>query len=170
MNRRTALLAGASGVVAAIGIESIGQAAEPVNPELEKVKALLKTHDEAMTKHDLEGVLKCLTEKPALMGTGPGEMWVGPEEVKDAYNHFFAGYDKGQQDFEYHFRVGDLRADMGWLMASGNVKGKKEGKDFTYPLNVSATVAKAGGDWRIASMHFSTLTGSPGAVTSNPAS
>ena len=34
---------------------------------------------------------------------------------------------------------------MGWLMAAGNIKGKKGGKEFTYPLNVSLTVAKSGG-------------------------
>ncbi len=160
MNRRTAIIAGVSGLVAAAAVTSVAQAAESTNPELEKIHALLKAHDDATTNHDLEGVLKCLVEKASIMGTGPGEMWSGPEEVKDAYKHFFEGYDKGQQDFEYHFKVGNLGTDMGWLMATGNVKGKKGGKEFTYPLNVSLTVAKSGGAWKIASMHFSTLTGS----------
>jgi SnoaL-like domain len=48
---------------------------------------------------------------------------------------------------------------MGWLMASGNVTGKKDGKDVALPVNISLTVAKNAGDWRIAAMHFSTLTG-----------
>ena len=48
---------------------------------------------------------------------------------------------------------------MGWLMTAGNVNGKKDGKQFTFPLNLSLTVAKKGGEWRIAAMHFSTLTG-----------
>jgi hypothetical protein len=48
---------------------------------------------------------------------------------------------------------------MGWLMTAGNVNRKKEGKEFTFPLNLSLTVAKKGGEWRIAAMHFSTLTG-----------
>jgi hypothetical protein len=46
-------------------------------------------------------------------------------------------------------------------MASGNVTGKKGGKDVA--LNISLTVAKNSGDWRIAAMHFSTLTGGAGA-------
>lgn len=126
---------------------------------MEKIQALLKAHDDATTNHDMDGVMACLTETAAIMGTGPGEMWSGPEEIKDAYRHFFEGYDKGEQDFSYQFKVGDLGGEMGWLMASGNIKGKKEGKDFTYPLNVSLTVAKKDGKWMIASMHFSTLTG-----------
>lgn len=147
--------------MAAAASTSVSQAAEAPNPELAKIHALLKAHDDATTNHDVEGVLKCLSEKAAVMGTGPGEMWSGPDEIKDAYKHFFEGYDKGQQDFEYHFKVGHLGADMGWLMASGNIKGKKDGKAFAYPLNVSLTVVKSGSDWKIASMHFSTLTGSP---------
>ena len=140
------------------------QAEDPkeTNPEVEKIRALLKAHDEAMTNHDLKGVMACLTEKAAIMGTGPGEIWVGPEEIKVAYEHFFEGFDKGQQDFQYQFKIGGVGTDMGWLMASGNVTGKKGGEAVAFPLNISLTVVKGAGDWRIAAMHFSTLTGEAG--------
>jgi hypothetical protein len=39
------------------------------------------------------------------------------------------------------------------------LNGKKDGKEFTFPLNLSLTVAKKDGKWLIAAMHFSTLTG-----------
>ena len=35
--------------------------------------------------------------------------------------HFFEGFDKREQKFEYQFKIGGVTADMGWLMASGNV-------------------------------------------------
>jgi SnoaL-like domain len=79
-----------------------------------------------------------------------------------AYEHFFEGFDKGEQNFEYQFKIGNVTADMGWLMASGNITGKKDGKDFAFPVNVSLTVVKNGGNWQIAAMHFSTLTGAGG--------
>ena len=44
-------------------------------------------------------------------------------------------------------------------MTAGNVNGKKDGKEFAFPLNLSLTVAKKDGKWLIAAMHFSTLTG-----------
>lgn len=160
MNRRNAILAGVSGLAAVAAVPPIARAEEAApNPELEQVKALLKAHDEAMTNHNLEGVMACLAENAAIMGTGPGEMWRGPAEIKDAYEHFFQGYDKGEQEFEYQFKVGSLGTDMGWLMASGNIKGKKDGKEFTFPLNLSLTVEKKDGKWKIAALHFSTLTG-----------
>jgi len=93
------------------------------------------------------------------MGSGPGEVWSGPDEIKVAYEHFFEGFDKGEQKFEYHFKIGGVTSEMGWLMTAGNVNGKKNGKEFSFPLNLSLTVAKKDGKWLIAAMHFSTLTG-----------
>jgi uncharacterized protein (TIGR02246 family) len=161
MNRREAMIASISGVMAAIAIAPTtdAQTSEGTNPDLDQIRALLKAHDEAFTNQDLNGVMACFTEKASVMGTGPGEIWSGPDEIKMAYGHFFEGFDKGEQKFEYQFRIGGVTPEMGWLMASGNVTGKKEGKEFAFPLNISLTVAKKEGKWLIAAMHFSTLTG-----------
>ena len=159
MNRRDSLITGLTAIAAVATLNPSAQAQEKADPALDAIRALLKAHDDAMTSHDLKGVMATLSEKASIMGSGPGEMWVGPAEIKDAYEHFFEGYDKGQQEFEYKFKHGGLGTDMGWLMASGNVKAKKDGKAVVFPLNVSLTVSKAGDQWKIASMHFSTLTG-----------
>ena len=158
MNRRNALAAGVAGL-SAIALTKAGAADKPQadETELEKIKTLFKSHDEAMTQHDLKGVLATLDDHAAVMGTGPGEMWQGKEELKIAYEHFFMAFDKGEQDYKPSFRVGGLSTDMGWLMTSGNVVGKRGGKAFSYPLNISLTVEKADGAWKINAMHFSTL-------------
>lgn len=161
MNRRNSIIAGLSAITAVAALKTTVQAAEAPssNPELEKIRAVLKAHDDAMTSHDLPGVLAVLSPKAMILGTGPGEVWSGTEEIKDAYTHFFEGFDKGQQEFTYYVKHGELSAEMGWLLASGEVKGKKDGKDIAFPLNLSLTVSKASGNWLIAAMHFSTLTG-----------
>ena len=166
MNRRNSIIAGLAGMAAATVAPHVQAQDKAANPELDDIRALLKAHDEAMTGHDLKGVLATMTEKASIMGTGPGEIWTGTEEIKVAYDHFFQGFDKGEQHFDYQFKIGGLGADMGWLMASGNIKGKKGGKAFEFPINISLTVAKAGGKWQIASMHFSTLTGDGGSKAS----
>jgi uncharacterized protein (TIGR02246 family) len=170
MNRREAITAGVTGIAAAVAVAPTAdaRASEGSNPDLDQIRALLKAHDEAFTNQDLSGVLACFSEKAAIMGSGPGEIWSGPDEIKVAYQHFFEGFDKGEQKFEYQFRIGGATSDMGWLMASGDVTGKKGGKDFAFPLNVSITVAKKGNKWLIAAMHFSTLTG--GATTETKSS
>jgi ketosteroid isomerase-like protein len=160
MNRREAIIAGAVTIAAALPTVVNAQASD--NPEVEAIRALLKAHDEAFTNQNLDGVMACLTEKAAIMGTGPGEVWSGPDEIKVAYGHFFQGFDQGQQKFEYQFKIGGVTSDMGWLMTAGNVTGKKAGKEFAFPINLSLTVAKDAGKWLIAAMHFSTLTGAAG--------
>ena len=170
MNRREAIISGVTGIAAAVAgaPTADAQVSQATNPDLDQIRALLKTHDEAFTNQDLNGVLACFTEKAAIMGSGPGEIWSGPDEIKVAYEHFFEGFDKGEQKFEYEFKIGGVASDMGWLMASGNVTGKKDGKEFAFPLNISITVAKKEGKWLIAAMHFSTLTGgaTPGTKSS----
>jgi ketosteroid isomerase-like protein len=165
MNRRTSILTGlATAALAATASTASTASAEDAkeNPELEGVRALLKAHDEAMKRQDLAGIMATMTEKAAVMGTGPGEIWSGHEEIKTAYEHFFQDFDKGEQDFDYHFKIGGLDGGMGWLMASGDIKGKKNGKAFEFPINISLTVTKSSGKWLIASMHFSTLTSDAG--------
>ena len=160
MNRREAIIAGMTGITAAVAVapRADAQASEGSNPDLDQIRALLRAHDEAFTNQDLHGVMACLTEKAAIMGSGPGEIWSGPDEIKVAYEHFFEGFDKGEQKFDYQFKIGGVTSDMGWLMASRNVSGKKDGKEFAFPLNISITVAKKEDKWLIAAMHFSTLT------------
>ncbi len=157
MNRRNTLITGLAGITAAALTSTLKAADAATNPDLEKIRAVLKAHDDAMTNHNIEGVLAVLAPKAVIIGTGPGEIWSGPEEIKEAYKNFFADFDKGQQDFAYHVKFGELSAEMGWLMASGEVTGKKDGKSFAFPMNISLTASKATGEWKIASMHFSTL-------------
>ena len=161
MNRREALIAGVSSVAATVAVTHMANAEETKdeNPDLDQIRALLKAHDDAFTNHDMDGVLACFTEKAAIMGSGPGEVWSGPDEMKIAYEHFFKGFDKGEQKFTYEFWISGLSPEMGWLMTAGNVNGKKAGKALTYPLNISLTVVKKDQKWLIAAMHFSTLTG-----------
>jgi uncharacterized protein (TIGR02246 family) len=159
MNRREAIIAGMAGITATVALAPTADAEEGANPELDQVRALLQAHDEAFTNQDLDGVMACFTEKAAIMGSGPGEIWSGPDEIKVAYQHFFDGFDKGEQKFEYQFRIGGLGSEMGWMMTAGNVNGKKDGNEFAFPLNLSLTVVKEAGKWLVAAMHFSTLTG-----------
>ena len=159
MNRREAILGIATITTAVAATQTMGaETSDDTNPELAEVRALLRAHDEAFTNQDLTAVLACFNDEAAIMGTGPGEIWSGLDEIKAAYEHFFESFDKGEQKFEYQFRIGRLSPEMGWLMTSGNVNCKKAGKDFSFPLNLSLTVAKKDGKWLIAAMHFSTLT------------
>ncbi|MEM7144942.1 MAG: SgcJ/EcaC family oxidoreductase [Verrucomicrobiota bacterium] len=157
MNRRQLLTTGVTaGAIAAATLTAAR--ADDDEEELAAIRALLKAHDDALTNHNLDGVLATFADDAVVMGTGPGEIWSGPEELAAAYENFFKIFDKGEQNFEYLYRFGGLDDDMGWMMTSGNVTGKKDGKDFTYPLNISIAVSEGDDDvWKIAAMHYSTV-------------
>ena len=74
MNRREAIIAGLAGITAAVAVAPTAdaQASEGANPDLDQIRALLRAHDEAFTNQDLNGIMACLTEKAAIMGTGRG--------------------------------------------------------------------------------------------------
>jgi ketosteroid isomerase-like protein len=167
MNRREAVVAAFAAVTTSAVLASPVRAETSENPEVEPIRQLLRAHDEAFTNQNLDGVMDCLAAKPVIMGTGPGEIWYGSEEIRGAYEHFFKSFDKGEQHFEYQFRFGGLSPDMGWLVTAGNVTGKKNGKDLAFPLNLSLVVSKQAGQWKIAAMHFSTLTGASGQSEDN---
>ena len=159
MNRRKAII---TGITAATSVATLASAAaaeesKSDNPELEKIKAVLKAHDVAYSAHDLPGVLAALAPKAVILGAGPGEVWSGHEEIAEAYKHFFADFDKGEQSFDYQYKFGALSAEMGWLMVSGEIKGKKGDKSWAVGLNLSLVVSKADGAWKIAAMHYSTV-------------
>ena len=164
MNRKEAIL-GIATIAAAAAVPSVASAqtsgAEAEDPELEPIRALLKAYDTAFTKHDLNGVMATLSDKAAIMGSGPGEIWSGADEIKAAHQKLFEGFDSGQQGFDYEFNIGQVMSDTAWMLTSGNVSGKKGGEEFTFPVNISVTATKQGGKWLIAAMHFSIATDEP---------
>ena len=166
MNRKEALL-GIATVAAAVAVPSVARAQTPEaqagaeNPELEPIRALLKAYDTAFTNHDLNGVMATLSDKAAIMGSGPGEIWSGADELKAAHQKLFEGFDARQQGFDYEFNIGQVMSDAAWMLTSGNVTGKKGEEEFTFPVNISLVATKQGGKWLIAAMHFSTVTDEP---------
>ena len=165
MNRRSVV--GSVGVLAAVPLIMAAapkkNVQEGVDEETRKgVRALLDKHDAAMTSHDLKAVMETYVQGPqtVVMGTGPGEMWVGPEEIQDAYKHFFEDYEKGGQTFQYSTVTAGVRGSVAWLSAMGNVVVSKGGQKREAPMNVSAVMVRnKTGEWHIQQMHFSTLTG-----------
>jgi len=164
MNRKEALM-GIATIAAAAAVPSIASGqkpeAEAENPELEPLRALLQAYDTAFTNHDLDGVMATMSDKAAIMGSGPGEIWSGPDEIKAAHQKLFEGFDAKQQGFDYEFNIGQVMSDTGWMLTSGNVTGTKGGKEFTFPVNISLVATKQGGKWLIAAMHFSIVTDEP---------
>jgi hypothetical protein len=129
----------------------------PSEKNVAQVKALLERHDKAFTSHDMDGVLKLYASSPktVLIGTGAGELFVGKDNIKGAYEHFFMDFDSGKQNFEYGFAVGDIVGDAAWIVATGKLTMTKGTDRREVGLNVSITFEKVKGEWLISSFHYS---------------
>jgi uncharacterized protein (TIGR02246 family) len=137
-------------------------AAEPVDEKTKSdIQEMLRKHDEAVNQHDLDGVLATYgkSDDIVLMGTGPGEVWVGKEAIADTYKHIFENFDKGAFKHECPWKTGGLQGDTAWLMASCQMKEIKQDETREYVLNVSAVLKKNNDAWQFQNMHFSNLTG-----------
>ena len=156
-------MAAFASVAAAVTVPPTAKAqtseAETENPELEPIRKLVAAYDAAFAKQDLDGVMATLSGDAVFMGNGPGEVWSGPEEIKAAHRHFFEGFDVGEQSFDYEFNIGHVSGDTAWMLTSGNVNGTKDGKDYTFPVNISLVATKNGENWAIAALHFSNFGG-----------
>lgn len=155
LSRRQAALAALGAL--ALATPAVAHAAES-EESVEELKALLAAHNKAFTAHDLKGVLATLSPKIAVMGTAPGELWVGHQEVSSAYTHFFEDFDPGKQHFEDLWHQGNVGPNGAWLMTMSKVTFTKGGAKTEFGLNMSILCEKEAGRYLVRAMHFSNLT------------
>ncbi len=123
------------------------------------VKAVIEEHNKAFNAQDLKGVMNTYASDPnaVLMGTGPGEAYVGDEAIGGAYNQFFTRFDANSLSFKYDWSAAVAKGNFAWFAVTTTIEGsiKKEKKERAF--NMSGTLQKERGKWRIVSMHFSRL-------------
>lgn len=159
---RTIVLMGlalATGIVAGAAQAQDAQSAE--NTPQEAVDALWQNQHKALDAHDIEGVMGTFADSNdiMLMGTGPGEHWVGKEEIKEAFSHFMKNFDPHTQEIQCGEGAGTSKENVAWLTAVCDFKNKKGEESHHYVLNISAVLVKKDDAWRFHTMHYSQLLG-----------
>ncbi len=152
MSRREAAGATVLGALAVASLPVLGQ-----SDEGEQIKALIHAHNEAFTAHDLKGVVGLFTEDGIMMGTAPGELWKGREEITGAYRHLFADFDAGHQKFDNLWRDVRMSGDVAWLMGVAKVTLRKGKRKTSFGTNISVVCQRVNGQWKISTMHYSNL-------------
>ncbi|MGB5830956.1 MAG: nuclear transport factor 2 family protein [Thiohalocapsa sp.] len=127
---------------------------------VDSVRTLWEGQHKALDAHDVEGVLATYADSDdiMLMGTGPGEHWVGKAEVKDAYTHFIEGFDANTMEVKCGEGAGSTQGDVTWVTAVCHFTDKKADQARSFVANVSAVLVKQGDALRFHTMHFSHLT------------
>lgn len=118
-------------------------------------------HDRALSEHDIDAVLATWADGEAsvLLGTGPGERWVGKAEIRTAYENFFGDFDRDTLRTECGWFVVGVRGDTAWGLAECDHFDAVKEVQRTFPVNVSVVLILQDGAWRFRALHFSNLTG-----------
>jgi uncharacterized protein (TIGR02246 family) len=132
--------------------------AQEIDPE---IMDMLRRHDQALSEQDLATVMATYAPEGTivLMGTGPGERWVGKEEIEDAYMHFFQDFDPGSLRTECTWHSLDTQGTISWLMIMCHFTDYLKNQKRDYALNISAVLEKQEDQWYFRTFHFSNLTG-----------
>jgi ketosteroid isomerase-like protein len=151
----------ATALALATGVAASAALAEVDQGTVDSVKALWQQQHKSLDEHDIAAVMATYSSADdiMLMGTGPGEHWVGPEEIKDAYAHFMKGFDANTMEVTCGDGAGSTQGDVVWLTAVCNFSDSQAGAERKFVTNLSAVLVKEDDDWRFHTMHFSHLTG-----------
>jgi uncharacterized protein (TIGR02246 family) len=137
---------------------SLGQAEEPSDVE-KAIKAAADNYLEAFSNRDLEGCLNAFTKskKTVLMGTGPGERWVGPKEIGEAHKEMFKVSE--EESFERKWSLVSARRNVAWTASETVITYMVDGEERKFLLHTTAVWVLREDKWQIAMMHCSNLTG-----------
>jgi uncharacterized protein (TIGR02246 family) len=130
-------------------------------PTIDSIRDLWTSQYKALDAHDVDGVLATYAEGDdiMLMGTGPGEHWVGKDEVKDAYTHFMEQFDPNTMQADCGEGASSSQGGVLWLTAVCSFSDQQGEKAREFVANLSAVLVNQADGWRFHTMHFSHLTG-----------
>lgn len=135
--------------------------AQPVDEAVENaVIAAWQQHDKALSEHDIDGVLAVWAdgEDSVLLGTGPGERWVGKEEIREAYENFFEDFDPYTMQSVCGWYVLGAQGDIAWGVTECDFTDSLDGDAREFPINFSVVLVNQDESWKFRTLHFSTLT------------
>ncbi|MCE5335966.1 MAG: nuclear transport factor 2 family protein [Desulfobacteraceae bacterium] len=123
------------------------------------IKAVIQKHNQALNSHDLKAVMETYATGPnaVLVGTGPGEFYMGEEAIGGAYNQFFTRFEPNTLHFKLDTIATGSRNGVAWFAASTSIEGSVQNEKKERAFNISGTLEKVKGKWRIVSLHFSRL-------------
>jgi uncharacterized protein (TIGR02246 family) len=159
MNRRTIAITVA--VCLAVPIILIGSNHERgnISKDEAEVHAALEAYGKAISSKDLEACMALFDPDPktVMLGTGPGERWLGLDEIREAHARFFDSFDSEKSQATW--RLMQIQGDVAWGASMREVVNYYKNEKNEFFLNISAVVVKRDGKWRVSMFHFSNLTG-----------
>jgi len=123
------------------------------------VKTVMEQHNKAFIAQDLKGVMTLYASDPNtfLMGTGPGEAYVGDEAIGGAYDQLFTRFEANTLSNKYDWIAAGSKGNHAWFAVTITMEATLNKEKWERAFNMSGTLLKEKGKWRILTMHFSRL-------------
>jgi ketosteroid isomerase-like protein len=123
------------------------------------VKTVMEQHNQALKAQDLKGVMTTYASDPntVLMGTGPGEAYVGDEAIGGAYDQLFTRFEANTLSIKNDWIAAGSQGNLAWFAVTTTLEGTMNKEKKERAFNMSGTLLKEKGKWRILSLHFSRL-------------
>jgi ketosteroid isomerase-like protein len=142
-----------------LALVSPGLAGQGNSKIMAAVKTVMEQHSQAFNAQDLKGVMTLYASNPntVLMGTGPGEAYVGDEAIGGAYDQLFTRFEANTVSSKYDWIAVGSKGNFAWFAVTTTMETtvNKEKKERAF--NMSGTLLKEKGKWLILIMHFSRL-------------
>ena len=124
-----------------------------------EVKSVMEQHNMALNAQNIKGIMSIYSSDPntVLMGTGPGEAYVGEEGLSGAYNQIFNRFKADTLSFKYDWVATGSKGDVAWFAVTTTMSATVNNEQKERAFNMSGLLRKDKGKWRIVSMHFSRL-------------
>lgn len=135
-----------------------------------EVKAVVEQHFKAFSAHDLKGVMDTYASDATtvLMGTGPGEAFVGEEAIGGAYSQFFTRFKANTINCKYDWICVGSTDNVVWFALTTTMEATVNNEKKEKAFNMSGTLLKEKGQWRFVSLHFSRLGAEQKAAAESP--
>lgn len=139
-----------------IAFAAPAHAADSDNP----LTALLMNHVNAMKNRNVDAAVGAFSAAPdvVLLGTGPGERWIGKEEISNAYKHFFTDFDAGSMTVNCDSQTSESDQSLAWLTAICEFSDSLDGKRREYTVHLSAVAENEKDSWKFRTLHISNIT------------
>jgi ketosteroid isomerase-like protein len=122
--------------------------------EKEIMEFVLK-YRQAFEQKDVDEVMAMYAADAVLMGTGPGERFVGAEEIRDAHLELFKSFDKEESTLTWH--LAGTQGDVVWIAGMTHINGYMKNNKKEFALNWTMVLAKEEGTWKFVQRHISNI-------------
>lgn len=120
-----------------------------------EVVEFVKKYRQEFEQRNIDAVMAMYAEDAVLMGTGSGERWVGPEEIRNAYLEIFKTFDKEESTLTWH-KEGE-KGDVVWVAGMTHVNGYVKNEKREFALNWTMVLVKQDGTWKFVQRHISNI-------------